>query len=141
MAAQHRIYKKSPKHGALRQGELVSNLIQVLVDLKTLTKNSDDLSVLEKHHPYAIVVTQDCDLEQDYKARLQKDETKRHRLLRSILFCEVYTEHYLNDYPLDEIKKKGTTRNNIIKNKDERFHFFKPFPKHMIYKGQGYLNW
>ena len=42
------------------------------------------------HHPYVIVTTQDCDLEQDYGAR--QGEIQEDKLLEHILFCPHFLE-------------------------------------------------
>jgi hypothetical protein len=99
----------------LRQGEILSNLIRIRLDLQTLGTNSP--GIISVTHPYAVVVSQDCDLEQDFKAR--QGINKEDKLIADILFCQVATAEQL----------RGTTGitsemwKRISQNKDERYHF------------------
>ena len=52
----------------LYQGEIVEGLIQVRQTLETIGANGP-LRLDEIVHPFAIVMTQDCDLEQDFCLR------------------------------------------------------------------------
>jgi hypothetical protein len=113
-----RIYRPAPGGAAfpLLQGEIITNLIQVRLDLATL--GAEAASILEVAHPFALILAQDCDLEQDFKARQQ--EAVSDKVLPSVLFCEVATAEEL----LGRVKSQGRTSwDRIQKNKDERYHF------------------
>lgn len=98
---------------------------------------------LRDFYPYAIVVTQDCDLEQDYAARYRRT-AGAHRLLTNILFCEVEeadiirygNEDKYSDKNIPEDKKarsKTITTDPwkiIRQNKDERFHYLSKVEVH-----------
>jgi len=86
------------------------------VDLKTLRTGEPRIRSVTYDH--AIVVTQDCDLEQDFRVRFP-DEKPSDKLLPNILFCPVATA----------VELRGTTGitsdiwRRISQNKDERYHF------------------
>src|SRR5262249_28412223 len=112
---------------ALRQTEIISSVIQVHLDLETLGQN--DVRVIQISHPLAILLTQDCDLEQDFKVRTQLEQetnpSKKNdlclsdKLLPSVLFCNVVTAQQQRS--AKGINSEMWTR--IKQNKDERYHF------------------
>jgi hypothetical protein len=61
------IYDRSLPDGPLRQGEILSNVIQLKLDLSTI--DDEDKRFDPIVHPYAVIVSQDCDLDWDFKAR------------------------------------------------------------------------
>ena len=69
-------------------------------------------------HPYAIVVSQGCDVEWDYKARQEQAESDK--MLGHILFCELF--------PREDIKVRGRLKSDqfrrIRQNQDERYQYF-----------------
>ncbi len=99
----------------LRQGEICSELIQVHLAVDTV--GLAESAVEQKVHPYAVILTQDCDLEQDFKAR--HGQNKPDKMIPNLLFCEIVTAEQL----------RGTTGitselwKRIRQNKDERYHF------------------
>lgn len=126
------VYNASLPNSNLRQGEIVSNLIQVHFDLNSYVSTSE-YRAIERIHEYAIIITQDCDLEQDFRARTT--DSSQHRLLPNILFCEVELATELRygssnpDYPQDKQARHSKLMNSatwkaISQNKDERFHYF-----------------
>jgi len=70
------------------------------------------------HHPLAVILTQDCDLEQDFKAR--QGHVAADKQIPSLLFCEVATAEDLYGF-VKQTNKKLWDRIRI--NKDERYHF------------------
>jgi len=102
-----------------RQGEIVNNLFELKLQI-TEQKSIDDVRKDAKFdpivHPYVIVISQDCDLEWDYKARL--GEASEDKLLTHILFCALY--------PQDEVRsQRGLSSQlwkRVIQNQDERYH-------------------
>ena len=67
--AERIIYKKASGETALRQGEILTNVIQYKPIASEISLNSPDFSFDVLPHPFVIVVSQDCDLDWDYKAR------------------------------------------------------------------------
>ena len=115
MSTPTSIYRRAPSTGAFRQGEIVSNLIQARIRLETI--GAEELVVDEIEHEYAVVVSQDCDLDWDWDARKSVD--KPAKLLSSVLFCEAK--------PADELAHQheyGRKERNILRqNRDERYQF------------------
>jgi hypothetical protein len=113
----HAIYRPSSSGSvqALRQGELLTGLVQAILDVEFIGKEEDRID--RKIHPYAIILTQDCDLEQDFKARSERN--KLDKLIPSVLFCEAVTAEALRG-------SAGITTDiwkRIRINKDERYQF------------------
>ena len=77
-------YEKSKLDTAIRQGELLSNVVEVVIDIRTI--GSDETKFSKKTHPFAFVVSQDCDLDWDFHAR--QTQTQEHKKLPNILFCQ-----------------------------------------------------
>jgi hypothetical protein len=99
----------------LRQGELLTNVVFVRLDLATLS--ADSPGVQRVTHPYALILTQDCDLEQDFRAR--QGVNKPDKLIPAVLLCEVITAEQLRG-------STGITTDiwkGISQNKNERYHF------------------
>ena len=92
---EFKIYTSSVT-GALRQGEIISGLIQTRLQANSV--GSDEPIVDFETHPLAIVVTQDCDLEQDFKARNLEENTPpctSNKLIPNILFCQIISAEEL----------------------------------------------
>jgi hypothetical protein len=81
--------------GALRQGELICWLQEYRPVASSRQGNSEPsaIQVTRQIHPYSIVMSQDCDLEQDFLARWGQAEGEgsagSDKLLPNIIFCEV----------------------------------------------------
>ena len=110
----YRVAAEGPR-ASLRQGEILSELIEARIDLSTL--QAETLGLQLYSHPYALILTQDCDLDQDFKARLGLN--KPDKLIPAVLFCEVFTA--------EELRGTGGITSDmwrrISQNKDERYHF------------------
>lgn len=126
-----RIYRPSLFTEALRQGEILSDLKQ----LKPVSSSPEDnqnstIRIREVIHPYCIVVSQDCDLDWDFRAReAHAGVSQEGKILNSILLCETDLAETVR---YDESRVKGRkdwdkiSRNSI----NDRFHFFeKVIPK------------
>jgi hypothetical protein len=87
-----------------------------------------DISFIE--FPYVLVLTQDCDLNQDYTFRTEPRLTQD-KLLLSVLVAPLYNaEHvfagnHLQDIGIksEVINKKETPGKKVIQNKDTRYHY------------------
>ena len=118
------LFFASPPSGVLRQGEIVSEVVQVHIRAESLDSRSEDLDLEEKAHPYALILTQDCDLDWDFKARATTPENaaqenkRQAKLVPNILLCELST--------VDSLKPRlagGDVLRRIRSNQDERYHF------------------
>lgn len=110
-----KIYVASQATGKLRQGEIITDLIQIVLTLESMAEARPRIQ--EKNHPIAIVLSQDCDLDQDGigTQRIQ---------LPNILFCEVDTLEQLKT-----LTPKGSDIWKRVKqNKDERYHVLQAVP-------------
>ena len=117
-------YRRAYSSGALRQGEIVSNVIQERVAINTIGTKKP--MIIPVRYDYAVVVSQDCDLEWDWDARQkgeqqdEKEEKKRgNKLMSSVLFCEAQSKRTLGS----ERGYNSGERRKISKNELERFHF------------------
>ena len=124
---------------SLRQGEILTDLVQIQVNLESIEtlQNPTDYLVNNVVHPYAIIVSQDCDLEQDFNFRFHKRGKERHRL-PSVLFCEVIeAEELVQGERNQNIFQSKTVRKNFQDNNDYRFHFIQAIPEEFDVLGQG----
>lgn len=111
------IYQCSPAAGiCLCQGEILSGLIRVRLDAAKI--GEIEPSVVQVDFPFAVVLSQACDLIQDFSGR-QSDKPQ----LPDVLFCQL---------PFAQDLKAGCGGSDIWKrirqNKDERYHFLEKIP-------------
>lgn len=118
-----------PRDGPICQAEILSNIIQHTIDISGLSGGA--LKVDRRAHPFAIVISQDCDLDQDGKSRTetQRDSESqkaqlKSRLIPGILFLEVTGATDLRG----RSDINSTLWSRIKINKDERYHFIEAFP-------------
>lgn len=114
------IYRASPAvtKSCLRQGEIVSNISRFRIDPDTL--GSENLGVQFALHEFAIVLTQDCDLEQDFNVRSVGNLSDK--LLPNVLFCNLAKAEDLRGTPATTGINSDMWK-RISQNKDERYHF------------------
>lgn len=127
---QH-IYTPSIAGDRLWLGEILENLPQVRLALPSVEAEAD-VEVETDPHPLVIVLSQDCDLEQDFKARKEGGS-----VLPNVLLCDVL--------PAEELRLK--VRDNeglgkrdwkvIVQNKNERFQFLRMVSPEEDLKGEG----
>lgn len=117
------MFSPSSADGVLRQGEIVSDVIQVHLRAESLGAEAGDVELEEKVHPYALILTQDCDLDWDFKARAaqpgdQRQENKRQaKLVPNVMLCELATTEALRPRLAG-----GDVLKRIRNNQDERYH-------------------
>lgn len=99
----------------LRQGQLLRGIVEFRSNVAH-TVDEPSLEVLE--HPLAVVLTADCDLEQDFNARSEPFEAGNRRILPGVLFCDLFQEEQIRpDFVgLSDIWKRA------VHNQDERYH-------------------
>ncbi len=117
-------YEKSVPLAALRQGELLSNVIETILNLDTIESETQEFT--EKVHPYAFVLSQDCDLDWDFAARITFDAV--HRRIPNVILCEVQSSEssvlQIMEAEGSKTSKRSRIWSRIMQNKDERYHFF-----------------
>lgn len=105
----------------LRQGEIITGLIQYQLVLDSV--GQPELTIDEKIHPYAIILSQDCDLEQDFRIRNSDPATQRETdKVSNVLFCEVVTAENMRG--VANVTGITTEIWKLIRqNKNDRYHF------------------
>lgn len=106
------------------QGDILENF-----EYRFPTFRADEVEIASILLPYAVVVTQDCDLEWDFKNRADSQKNSD-KYLQSILICPAYVaEKFRTGKHLEGLKLTmeswSSDRWKLIKqNQNERFHFF-----------------
>ncbi|WP_107668612.1 hypothetical protein [Cyanothece sp. BG0011] len=129
------IYKPSKQDSSLRQGEILTGVIQYTPIIHESSKESQQLSFKQIIHPYAIIVTQDCDLDWDYRTR-NNNENKPSKLLNSIILCEIATAKEVRK--TDGINRKEWEL--VSSHRHERFYFFEKIPIEYDLEQQGLME-
>lgn len=121
---------------ALRQGEILSNLKQFKLNIESLRFGKPLAEPII--HPFAVIVTQDCDCEQDFKKR-QANDLVSDKIIPSILFCEVVVAGQLKDRDVGKESKDINSKvwGQVKINKHERYHFLESVPAELDTLGEG----
>lgn len=122
MAESPKIYRPSPGAVgfALCQGEIVRGVIQAHLKIETIGSQAEEMTL--KDHPLAIILSQDCDLEQDHFSRTRNQQ--QDKLIPNVLFCEMVTAQQLK-------ASQGLNSSlwgRVAINSNERYHFFQRVP-------------
>ena len=129
-----RKYTEPPTSGPIRQGEILANVWELRPAHPTAeVEEGVSVRVDPIIHPRLVVLMQDCDLNSDFKARLEIQVTEQSdpgsdrdhpSTLPHILLCELYEQ--------DEIKTRmppgREMRKRISQNQDERYHMINSAP-------------
>lgn len=109
----------------LRQGEIIDKLFEFKLQIPE-QQSIDDVRKSAKFdpivHPSVIVVSQDCDLEWDYKARFEGASV--HKLIAHVLCCSLFSRYEITD----ETKQKTRMFGLVRQYQDERFHYLAEAP-------------
>lgn len=130
MGDEGKLYAPS-QGGPLRQGEMLSDLIET----RMVSLNKDQAPQVDLvTDPFALILSQDCDLDLDFQAR-NSPETVSHpvdKLLPSILLCQATSATDLRSHLSDsQIWKQ------ITQNKNERYQYLRSVPAQMDALGTG----
>lgn len=107
----------------LRQGDVLEDYYYEYIDDKRITT---------VNFPYTVIVSQDCDLEQDFLARQEEPVSDHDAFIDTVLVCPAFEaeafrtgKHLsaLNREMTPKGKEKSTTWNYIKSNRDPRYHF------------------
>lgn len=118
------VYAPSLSTGPLRQGEILSNVFSYRIVEAT---PEEDATIEPSEWKTAIVLSHDCDLEQDFRLRAKiatgaDYESHRDNLLLSVLLCPVFPEDEIGA----TIKSQGSTAlTRFRQNKEERYQFLR----------------
>ena len=115
---------------ALRQGEILTNVVELRVRLEAIGNVSSD-SIYEANpikHSFAIVASQDCDLEQDFNLRFGNRGNDRNEL-PSVLLCQAEdVEEFIKSEKYRTLFASGTFKGNFKNNDGFRYHFIQEVP-------------
>jgi len=112
----------------LHQGDILRDILI----FEWAKREDEEIVTQERVSPYSIVLTQDCDLEQDYNSR-SSSENGHDKYLPSILLCPAYPANALRlGTHLEDLGQKmqnftSDPWNQLKKNKLYRYHFLKSF--------------
>lgn len=127
-------YERSPAEGPLMQGEILSHVMQVKLAEGALDQGGE-VTVGVEDHPLAIIVTQACDLDWDYKARegieINGKPVSDAKLVPNVLLLIVYEAAKIRA----EVNSRIWER--IRDNKDERYQFLEVAPPEADAAGEG----
>jgi hypothetical protein len=125
--------------GAFRQAEVLAGLKQIK---RVASAEQVTISIDLVNHPLAIIVSQDCDLDLDFKARsgipgAGGKPVGPGKKLPNVLFCEIATAEELfgAGRELGDINSAIWAR--IKTNNDERYHFFQAAEPNLDSAGVG----
>jgi hypothetical protein len=121
-------YQTSVAGAELRQGEIMSTVIQVRLREGAALAGPDARELVEVVHRWTILATQDCDLEQDFRAR--QGATATDKVLPNALLCMAQEAAGVQVAGKDVWKR-------LQQNKDERYQFLERVPPEGDALGQG----
>ena len=110
-----RIYVAMSPGARFAQGEVVAGLIE-----RVAVRAGEGFGIHEITHPYAVIVTQDCDLEQDERAHNASTPSPLQNIL---LVVAEEAAVAIAGMTAGDIRKRAK------QNKEERYHFLSEVPK------------
>ncbi len=111
--------------GPILQTELLSNVIDFRVRVNTIGTAQEEFE--EVTHPLAMVVTQDCELDLDHKARYRGGAA--HRFIDSVLLCDVDDAERLRHAHRESGAIASSRAWEAVKiNQNERYHLLQAVP-------------
>lgn len=120
--------------------EKVINQCDIVRDIEYVEyaiESDNTIEISKIHFPYAIVLSQACDLQQDYNAKkrlFEEGEGNHDKFLISAIVAPIYNfEDFLQGNHLKQLGMKmvafpgktKTTTKNIINNENKRYHYLK----------------
>mgnify|MGYP006967022850 CR=1 FL=1 len=124
---------KIGKQSRIHQGDIIRNVEY----LENISEKSGNLEITKINFPLVIVLTQDCDLAQDFKFRFGENNGSNHdKFLFSVLVAPLYNaDHFFSGTHLEllnqsmqEINRKKSPGEFILKNDNPRYHYL-DFPE------------
>lgn len=116
-----------------RQSRLaLGDVIRDVEYIENVQDKKGNIEISKIIFPLVVVMTQDCDLAQDYKFRWSRQQTSSHdKYLLSVLVAPIYNvEHvYSGDHlselnmKMNPINRNKTPGDNLRKNETPRFHY------------------
>lgn len=124
---------KTGKQSRIQQGDIVKNVEFI----ESIIEKSGNLKIAKINFPLVIVLTQDCDLQQDYKYRFMGKEGNNHdKFLFSVLVAPLYNaDHFfagkhleLLNQSMQVINKARSQGTFVLNNENPRYHYIE-FPE------------
>lgn len=113
-----------------RQGDILRDITIVEWAAEVKEAPADErLQIMDRVLPYLVVMSQDCDLEQDHKNRSNLSSDTNDKFLQSILICPAYLEEnfragtHLEDVGLKMQKINSDNLRRIKRNQNYRYHY------------------
>jgi len=131
-------YEKSKVGEALRQGEILSDVVQISLYPESLESTSLKFHRVEHH--FAIVVTPDCDLDWDFKAQQGKESSGKlipNILLCTVMFASDLAKRINDDRPLSKTFLGKTAWTRTRQNKEERYHYLEKIDSSLDLQDRG----
>jgi len=121
--SQINTYYRKHSFGRILQGD-------ILRDVKFNYAVQEDSEIVEYYFPYIIVLSQDCDLQQDFNNRNDESSDKNHdKYIQSILVCSAYLSddlkkgEHLKRLDLTMERKNSKQFSTITTNQNARYHY------------------
>jgi hypothetical protein len=119
------MYFKSEERKHISQGDIFADFIYV----RWAEQKGGDIDLDDIKIPFFVVLTQSCDLEQDFKDRQKNSDEKRDKYIQSILVCPAYNAEKLRIG--EHLKSEGLVMQQFTaeqwsvlkKNRNFRYHF------------------
>ncbi len=124
------MYLKNPNPIRPCQGDIYSNVEYYIPYKVNNDEEGGEYPELESiQYNYCVILSQECDLEQDYKVRTCEKIISHDKLLPSIIIAPAYLAEQLRsgdhlqslEYKMDKINRERWSV--IIKNKNDRYHY------------------
>lgn len=103
--------------GPFRQAEILTDVVQRRRSFQSLSQAAPEIE--EIRHPYCVIATQDCDLEQDHAAR---SEGLTAKTIPNVLLLQAVTVAEL----IAGLPKGKDILKRVISNRDDRYHVLEP---------------
>jgi hypothetical protein len=120
-------YYRKHYAGRVVQGDILKDIMFIEWDIASSDPN--DVSFVKNNLPYIVILSQDCDLDHDYKNRNDQNAEKQDAYLQSVLVCPAYLKEifkagdHLKGFDMRMETKGGDNYKKILKNLDHRYHF------------------
>lgn len=115
----------------LWQGEILENLPQVRLAVESV-EGGGDLEVEANPHPLVVVLSQDCDLEQDFK-----ENSAGGSILPNVLLCDLFAAEELREIVKARDSVGSKEWKPLKQNKNERLQFLHAVIPEEDLKGAG----
>ena len=124
-----------PQSGALRQGEILGDIWDHVPRYPPMeSQPGQSFSIDSVHYEYVVVMSPDCDLEWDFKARFPDQESREQLIPQSNIsdlsasLSHVFLARFYRQEKIRSSIKGSDIWKRIEQNQDERYHHFKAAP-------------